>query len=75
MLPSPGSGRALLSQLHIATPQVKPELRGGQYRHSASAVSNATIEILLANGRLVRASAGIDTVALARIVRALDGGA
>ena len=59
----------------IATPQVKPELRGGQYRHSASAVSNATIEILLANGRLVRASAGIDTVALARIVRALDGGA
>ena len=31
-----------------------------------------TIEILLANGRLVRASAGIDTAALARIVSALE---
>ena len=57
------------------SPPVRPELRGGQDRLSASAVSNATIEILLANGRLVRANTGIDAAALVRIVRALEAGA
>ena len=37
--------------------------------------SNTEIEIILANGRRVRARAGIDATALARIVRALEAAA
>ena len=64
---------ACFVQVAIA-PQAEPVPRGGGDRRLPSPASNTTIEILLANGRLVRANTGIDAAALVRIVHALEAG-
>ena len=65
----------LPARIEAPAAQPEPTLPAALPRSSPPARRRGTVEIVLANGRLLKVDESIDPAALARLVAALDGGA